>query len=85
VSNKVTYSFCESIHAGPLARWHIRPVSEGMPLKFGGGIQTAALCGHPKAGQGWDLEVPITEKHLDHTCVSCAEIYRDKVKANGTP
>lgn len=78
--SNASYSFCESIHAGPLSFWHIREVPESMPLKFGGGIQTSALCGHPKAGQGWDLDVQISEHHLGHTCTKCVEAYREKVK-----
>lgn len=62
-------SFCESIHASSLSSWHIRTRDEGMPLKFGGGIQTVSLCGRVKTG--WDLEVPVTEHHYDHVCKDC--------------
>lgn len=62
-------SFCESIHAGPTSPWHIRAREEDMPLKFGGGIQTTSLCGRVKTG--WDLEVPVSKNHYDHTCKDC--------------
>jgi hypothetical protein len=72
------YSFCESIHAGPQSAWHIRRRGPDESLKTGGGIQTAGLCGHPKSGQGWDLEVPLDESHFAHSCVECVRIYRER-------
>ena len=82
-----TYSLCESVVAGPKSPWHIREVPAGLPLKFGGGIQTGSLCGHPKAGQGWDLQVEITEHHLTHNvCTKCVKLYREKIGGqSGTP
>ncbi len=41
---KPEYAFCESVHAAPLAAWHIRRVGEA-GLKLGGGIDTPSLCG----------------------------------------
>ncbi len=70
--------FCESVTGiGP---WHIRMLSVAGP-KYGGGIDTPALCGLVKplgAGGvgGWDLEVLITEHHLGHACPRCVELYR---------
>lgn len=65
-------SFCESTAASGHARgWHLRWLDDAGP-KFGGGITTGALCGHPKAGHGWDLEVAITAHHLrENACTAC--------------
>ena len=68
------YSFCESTHAGPGDPWHIRELtSKGQ--RFGGGVDTLALCGRVRVG--WDLDVPVTEHHLDkNTCLACMRLYR---------
>lgn len=75
------FSFCESVYAGPCGVWHIRELTS-VGAKTGGGIDTKSLCGHvrPDVG-GWDLEVPITEQHLQHACGGCAEAYRKLVEA----
>jgi hypothetical protein len=85
---KPKYAFCESVHAGPLARWHIRKLSD-VGLKLGGGIDTASLCGRvrpmgdmtsgQRGGGGWDLRVRIRPEHF-HTdqlvvCEACAAEY----------
>jgi hypothetical protein len=74
------WSFCESVAAGPLSRWHIRQRSADQPLKLGGGIQTASLCGHPKADRGWDLEVPFSSSHFPHCCPKCVELYNARAE-----
>lgn len=66
------YSYCESIHAGPLSPWHIRKLTGGR--KLGGGITTNSLCG--RVAQGWDLSVPIALGHDRHTCRECLSEYR---------
>jgi hypothetical protein len=75
------YAFCESAVAGVNARWHIRKVQE--KLHLGGGINTPSLCGRvkptgPERGAigGWDVNVKITERHLEHSCQACVEAYR---------
>ncbi len=73
------YSFCESVTAGPNARWHIRKL-DTQGLKFSGGVTTESLCGRvvpsPKGLGGWDVEVPINEQHLGHCCQECAQKLR---------
>jgi len=66
------YSFCETVTAGPLSPWHIRPLIGG-ERKLGGGATTPALCGRTVA---WDLNVPIDPHHLSHSCKECAEKYK---------
>jgi len=81
------YSFCESVHAGPLAAWHIRKLTD-QGQKFGGGIDTPSLCGRvrpPPKSNGWDLKVPIDEMtlRLPHgrggICSDCAALYEKAV------
>ena len=72
----VTYSFCESVHASGSSRWHIRPLTDA-GRKLGGGIDTPSLCGHVRAGWGWDLNVEITEHHLGYACPTCVERYQE--------
>lgn len=67
-----THAFCEPVYAGPLAPWHIRPLTVKGP-KFGGGADTLALCDREVA---WDLNVNITEHHLGHSCKACVEAFR---------
>jgi len=71
----IEYSFCESIAAGPNARWHIRPLTQ-RGKKLGGGADTPALCGCQVA---WDIDVEITEHHLNHSCPPCVEIAKKLV------
>lgn len=77
------YSFCEAATAGPLAAWHIRPLTAVGP-KFGGGVDTASLCGHvrPALG-GWDVRVAVDGYPLDKSfegrrlvCATCVAAYR---------
>jgi len=75
------YSFCESTVAGANARWHIRKVAT--KLFRSGGIDTASLCGsvkpfgtERKATGGWDVNVKITNQHLDHCCTHCVAEYK---------
>lgn len=64
-------SFCESVAAGGGSRWHLRWL-DASGTKYGGGITTSALCGHPKAPHGWDIPVSITAHHLqENTCRAC--------------
>lgn len=63
------YTFCEPVIAGPNAPWCIRPVSSA-GRKYGGGIDTASLCGRVKpfdlGGQGgWDVRTDVTESVLE--------------------
>jgi len=72
------YSFCESVAAGPLAKWHIRKVNPEVGLRLGGGIDTGGICGWPKVerGGGWDVNVKITKQHLrGSTCPKCREAF----------
>lgn len=66
------YSFCEPVMAGPLGPWHIRELTEA-GRKLGGGADTESLCGRK---MGWDLDVEISEFHLDRACKKCAEAYK---------
>lgn len=82
------YAFCESVGVGSHTRWHIRRIAKALFLT--GGIDTPSLCGNvkpigPERGAlgGWDVNVKITEHHLNHACPKCAEIYRRR--ALGTP
>ena len=72
------YAFCETVHAGPVSRWHIRQLSE-KGLCSGGGADTLALCGRQVA---WDLaRVPITLHHLTvNACPKCRTAYRGPVE-----
>jgi hypothetical protein len=78
---KPEYAFCERSTAGPLARWHIRKLTEA-GLKLGGGIDTPSLCKQvlplgPVRGAtgGWDINVRITKEQLAHACVDCCAEY----------
>jgi hypothetical protein len=63
------YAFCETVHAGPLSKWHIRKLTE-KGLKLTGGADTKSLCGIEVA---WDLRVEITAHHLEKSaCTKCA-------------
>lgn len=77
------FTFCEGVHASSTSPWHIRKTTAQGP-KFGGGIDTPSLCGHVTppsrhGSNGWDLEVRISEKHLEHCCQTCAAEYRKLV------
>jgi len=73
------YSFCESVTAGPLSVWHIRKLTS-VGRKLGGGVDTPSLCGHVKTHFGWDLEVRITEFHLEkNTCPTCADALKKAI------
>jgi hypothetical protein len=69
------YSFCEPSHAGPLARWCVRPLTE-KGRKLGGGVDTPSLCGRvdPAKGGGWDLSAKceVSADH-PHMCPRCRE------------
>ena len=70
------YIFCESVHAVPNGRWHIRPLGEA-GMKTTGGIDTASLCGlvTPEKN-GWDMPYPLTEFRLAVACPDCVAAYR---------
>jgi len=76
------YAFCESVFAGANSRWHIRKVTDKLYLT--GGVNTTSLCGHvkpfgPVRGEvgGWDINVKITDRHLENSCPKCAEAYKE--------
>ena len=87
-SANTVYAFCESVAAGPLSPWHIRPLTE-VGRKTSGGIDTPSLCGHvtPKTN-GWDLEsVEVKNYPLDGVrdgrrlvCKKCADAYKALLK-----
>lgn len=65
------FSFCESVFAGPKSPWHLRKLNPRSGQKFSGGIDTKFLCREQHVN-GWDLEVPITEHHLNEVaCKKC--------------
>lgn len=75
------YSFCETVTAGPLSKWHIRPLTK-VGKKLGGGADTPALCGRTVS---WDLNPPVAQfvDDVEHgagfgICPTCLEIYRDR-------
>ena len=71
------FSFCEGVWATSGSPWHIRKLTD-QGQKLGGGIDTPSLCGRvgPPKTNGWDLEVELTEHHLEHnSCKICKEIY----------
>lgn len=71
------FSFCESVTASSISPWHLRKLTK-VGRKLGGGIDTPSLCERVK--QGWDLEVEITEFHLEkNTCRDCLRAYRGVV------
>lgn len=66
-------SFCEPVTASGRSPWHLRWLDAAGP-KFGGGVTTPSLCGHVRIGFGWDLQVAITEFHLENnTCPLCLD------------
>lgn len=65
-------SYCESVHAGGASRWHLRWLDKAGP-KFGGGITTGCLCGHVKAGNGWDINAPIDWRNIRDVAPACLE------------
>lgn len=90
VEQMAKYSFCEPTTAGPMAPWHIRRIGGG-GQKFGGGVDTASLCGRvdPAKLGGWDVRVPVDGYPLDRlvdgrrlVCAECVNAYRREV-ANG--
>jgi len=71
------YFFCEPVTASSRSRWHIRKVGpKGMML--GGGADTLSLCGRTVA---WDINVPITNRHLTGACDQCQIEYAKLMKA----
>lgn len=95
LDEKPPYAFCESVHAAPLAPWHIRKLSEA-GLKTGGGIDTPSLCGRVRpfgdeSGErrgagGWDLRVRILPRHFakvpaGSSLICCAECAAEYAKA----
>lgn len=69
----MSYSYCESVHAGGLSPWHIRKLDRA-GLRLGGGITTNSLCG--RVARGWDLNVPMGLAHDKHTCRDCLIEFR---------
>jgi hypothetical protein len=74
-----SFSFCESVTAIPLGKWHIRKITKA-GKKTGGGIDTPSLCGLVR--NGWDLETDIIDhpkdKLHDITCKECLEKFRSE-------
>lgn len=66
-------SYCESVYASGVTRWHIRALTE-VGQKLGGGIDTHSLCGLVKIG--WDLKVPVTEDRVTNIEITCPECAR---------
>lgn len=74
------FTLCEPVVASSRSLWCIRKTTDVGP-KFGGGVDTPSLCGRVRVGQGWDLQVRITEHHLDkNTCKACLAKYRDLMR-----
>jgi hypothetical protein len=71
------HAFCESMYARSGAPWHLRKLTEA-GRKPGGGADTPALCGRQVT---WDLEVPITQHHLEHACPECVQ----RLQIDGIP
>lgn len=69
----MAYSFCESVFATSVSRWHIRQLSKSGP-KYGGGADTPSLCGLDLC-KGWDLYTELTPHHLGHACKDCVNSY----------
>lgn len=71
--DRVLFSACETVFAGPRSFWHIRQVGpEG--LKPSGGVTSKALCGRDLRG-GWDIpgfSVKVSDTALDpRMCTRC--------------
>jgi hypothetical protein len=62
------YAFCEEAPGG---LWHIRRLTD-VGRKFGGGTDTAALCGRRVS---WDLSVEIETRYFKHSCPHCALMF----------
>lgn len=72
---KTKFTLCESLYASGHGKWHIRKLTTA-GKKLGGGIDTKSLCG--KVDKGWDLNVEMTQHHLDNnTCPECLSKYRE--------
>ena len=75
------YSFCESVHATPYSKWHIRKLTN-VGKKLGGGADTKSLCGRDV---NWDLSIDIGKFNLENSkdeaqlwtiaCPVCLEVY----------
>lgn len=79
----MNYSFMEFVFASSISRWHIRKLTD-KGKKFGGGIDTAPLCGQKhddgKLINGWDVRADINDRrHDDHTCLGCLEKYNELI------
>jgi len=73
----IKYSFCENAGAGPMSKWHIRPLTD-KGRKLGGGADTLALCGWKV---NWDVLVELTEFHLkNNACKKCLKVYEDEIR-----
>lgn len=71
-------SLCESVHASGSSPWHLRRLTK-VGQKFGGGIDTESLCGRVKPPMGWDLEVVITDFHIErNVCKQCLGVFVDE-------
>lgn len=79
---KPEYTFCEPVWASGLGLWCIRKTTDVGP-KYGGGVDTASLCGHVPEGNGWDLKVRLTEHHLQHNaCKKCLAAYEGRAECD---
>jgi len=74
------YSFCEPVWASGLGLWCLRKTTN-IGLKLGGGVDTPSLCGRVAVSKGWDLNVRLSEHHLEkNTCKKCLEAYREATR-----
>ena len=70
-------SFCESAMSTMCSPWCLRKLTKA-GQKLSGGVDTPSLCGRVRPPFGWDLEVPVSLKHVS-ICPACRD------KAEETP
>lgn len=70
------YSFCETVTATSVSKWHIRKTVR-KDLKFGGGVTEPALCGRSVS---WDIRAEVTQRSATElACSTCKDIYLSQV------
>ena len=83
MSKPEDFSFCESVHATARSCWHVRRLTDS-GAKYGGGIDSASLCG--RIEDGWDLQVEINQFHINNvTCLSCRDDLLRKISLDSLP
>jgi hypothetical protein len=60
------YVFCESIHAAPWSKWHLRKFDG--TWKLGGACPPPLCWAEGQSWTGWDLNVRLTPFHLERNC-----------------